>query len=252
MKNITLIILLISFTVFSCSDDDPVDQPLPQNEVSTLNLEFNFKVGSEDLLINDREYVLNNEDTVIIDQFKFILSNLRLDGGDSWKDDEGYYLVKASDGSSSFQLSLEIKPGNYDKLSFYIGMDSAMNFKPESFPILFQQEGMYWDWNSGYKFLLLEGRYFSSELTTPNNSIGFLTHIGDMINLRIPEIEIEGGFEIKDQETKTLRFNVNIEEMYNNPNLIRLNEVNNRNVMGGSKASLISKNYESGMINLID
>lgn len=251
MKNLFLI-LLISFAVFSCKDDEQVDKPLPQEELSALNLEFNFKIGNENLLLNDLEYLFNNEDTVIIDQFKFILSNLSLDGSDSWKDEEGYYLVKANDGTSSFQLSLSVKPGNYDKLSFFIGMDSAMNYKPESFPILFQQEGMYWDWNTGYKFLLLEGRYFSSDLSTPNNSIGFLTHIGDMNNLRVPEFEIEGGLEMKSQETKTLRFNVNIEEMYNNPNLIRLNEVNNRNVMGGPIANLVSKNYGSGMITLID
>ncbi len=249
MKNLIALIILSSFLIISCdNDDDPVVVP---EATSDLVLNFEFKVNDEVLELGTGRYVLANEDTVSFDQFKFILSNLTLaqaDGG-NWIDEEGYYLVKASNSATNFQLTIENVPvGNYSSLQFHIGMDSAMNFKPESFPILFQQEGMYWDWNTGYKFLLLEGRYYSSSLSTPNNSTGLVAHIGDMINLEIPNFNFSEPLNIQAENAGSVNFNIDLEKIYTEPNLLSLKESNYRNVMGGPNASLISENYGSEMI----
>lgn len=249
MKHLFALIILSSFIIISCdNDDDPVVVP---EATANLVLNFEFKLGTEALELGTGRYVLGNEDTVSIDQFKFILSNLTLkkSEGGAWIDEEGYYLVKASNGASNFQLTIEEVPiGNYSSLEFHIGMDSAMNFKPESFPILFQQEGMYWDWNTGYKFLLLEGRYFSFSLTTPNNSTGLVAHIGDMINLEIPQFSFSDTLILQSENAGRVNFNVDLAKIYTEPNVLSLKESNNRNIMGGPNASLISENYGNEMI----
>ncbi|QNL22288.1 hypothetical protein HZR84_10160 [Hyphobacterium sp. CCMP332] len=249
MKHLIALIILSSIIIISCdNDDDPVVVP---ETTTDLVLNFEFKVGTEALELGTGRYVLGNEDTVSIDQFKFILSNLTLrqsDGG-KWIDEEGYYLVKASNGVTNFQLTIEDVPvGNYSSMEFHIGMDSAMNFKPESFPILFQQEGMYWDWNTGYKFLLLEGRYFSDSLSTPNNSTGLTAHIGDMINLEIPQFSFSDTLILESENAGRVNFNVDLGKIYTEPNVLSLKEANNRNIMGGPNALLIVENYGNGMI----
>ena len=254
MKYLVLILIALPLFMFSCNNDDDSTNPEPE-KTSDLVLNFEFKVGSQPLELGTGEYIFANEDTVGIDKFKFILSNLTLNKVDQsqWKNEDGYYLVKASNGSSNYQLTLENVPiGDYSSMEFHIGMDSAMNFKPESFPILFQQEGMYWDWNTGYKFLVMEGRYISTSLSTPNNTIGFITHIGDMINLNILSFQFSQDLTITTGETRGLNFEIDLGKMYTNPNRLSFKEVNNRNIMGGPNAGLVSENYAEGMIDLIN
>lgn len=251
MKNLILLILIGALFSSGCSNDDDSSDPIPE-ESSEMTLNFEFKVGETDLNLSSDEYILGGKDTVIIDQFKFILSNLSLtkEDGTTWTDTEGYYLVKASAGSTSHQLIIENVPaGKYNSLEFYIGMDSAMNFKPESFPILFQSEGMYWAWNSGYKFLVMEGRFFSDTLIAPN--VGFIAHIGNMFNLKIPRFNFSESLDISSVAAPIINFNVDLAEVYDNPNRVDISNPANRSLKGGSVANSIADNYGEGMIELL-
>lgn len=242
-----VITIALAAMILACSNDDETNPQPPTN--NTVNLKFNFLVGDEELVLDDRKYILNSEDTISINQFKFFVSNVTFHSpaGETWLDEGGYYLVKANEGSHIFDLAIEGAP--FDQISrveFYLGLDSAMNFKPLDFPILFQSEGMYWDWNTGYKFMMFEGFYHSTLLGLPGNATGFVVHIGDMINLNTYDFSLEG--EINVSGSSTLNFDVDLAEVFTDPNVMRLNDVNNRNIMGGPRAALISENYAEGMI----
>jgi hypothetical protein len=229
--------LLIAFIGTSCSKDDDT---VVVEEKGTIDINFNFYVNGEPLEIGTKTYAIDSGDTIGIDDFKFILSNLVLNGDSKWTEEDSYRLIKGnSTGNFTFEVK-DVSKANYSRIEFLIGVDSSMNFKPENFPILFQTEGMYWEWNTGYKFLLLEGTYNSA---TP----GIIWHMGGMNILKKLTFDLNRTINLNGEQ---IEFDIELAEIFSGPNKIDLTIPNNRNVVGGGISSEIAENYSNGMIKL--
>ena len=97
---------------------------------------------------------------------------------------------------------------------------------------------MAWNWTSGYKFLLFEGLY-SPE--SSDNVIPIIFHIGFSENQKELEFDITSKDEIQ--------FNIEITELFKNPNHIDFNKLP-KVLFNKEHSALIASNYFNSFIKL--
>jgi hypothetical protein len=145
---------------------------MPQN----LTLRFHPYVGDTPLVLHDRSYENpGGEGTFSIRDFQLFISNIVIDySSNSLKEQESYHLVRF-DGNTSFDQIVipEIEIQNLKKVSFGIGVDPKANGTIIISGDLDPNSRMAWNWQMGYKFLLLEGM-----LTVQNEQLPLVYHIG--------------------------------------------------------------------------
>ncbi|AXG69310.1 AZL_007920_fam/MXAN_0976 family protein [Kordia sp. SMS9] len=160
----------------SCNDDS--------NAIETSAVEITFDnriAANQDLTLGTTVYVNQNNESVVTNELKYIISNLALtqDNGAvfEYPKDDSYFVIN-EENASSLTLSLTgIPVGNYTQISFGIGVDQSkypldggvLNFIPTA-----EEAGMLWTWAAGYKFIKFEGTY------TPQGGTEapFVIHVG--------------------------------------------------------------------------
>jgi len=135
-----------------------------------VSLRFEAFVDGEPLVRN--QFVYPNpggEGHFRVRDFQFFVSNVRLiSEGDSYAEAESYHLVRFDDDSGAFTiLLLGVPARTYERIEFGIGVDAAANESIVSTGDLDPNGRMAWNWESGYKFLLFEGRLQVDDVQTP-------------------------------------------------------------------------------------
>ncbi len=130
------------------------------------------KFMGENLQLNN-PYILKN-DTLVITNFKFYISNLRYLKNDSlvYTSNKPAHLIDLA-SEQSLQIS-ETNFLNFDNIKFSIGIDSLTNISGVFDGDLDPVNGMYWTWQSGFINFKVEG--IASNCPARNNK--FYWHIG--------------------------------------------------------------------------
>ena len=140
-----------------------------------LQLQFHHFVGSEPLL-PDNSYRNHFDEEFTVTKFRYYVSNIVVGNSVSGKKHKvvnGYFLINEAEPESK-TISLTIPPGNYDTISFMLGVDSARNMSGAQTGALDPLHDMFWTWNTGYVMAKLEGSSPLSKL--PHHLIEY--HIG--------------------------------------------------------------------------
>ena len=176
MKYLLLYLILFVFLT-ACDDSDS-----PSMGAGKIVIEFDNRIGEEDLQLNT-EYINASGEKFAVSRLNYFISNIRLIKEDGTEfavpQDSSYFLIK-EDVPESQQITLNnIPAGDYNKISFLIGVDSIRSkmditlrtgvLDPAS------EDGMYWTWNSGYIFFLMEGTSPSAPAESDHK---FYYHIG--------------------------------------------------------------------------
>ncbi|MBA6391804.1 hypothetical protein H4J38_13605 [Colwellia sp. BRX10-3] len=166
---------------------------LPQD----LTIRFHPYVGDKPLVLNSQSYKNPGGDGEFsIRDFQLFISNIALEfSKKTINEAESYHLVRF-DGDSTFDQFVipNIKIQNLRKLSFGIGIDPKANGAILFSGDLDPNSRMAWNWQVGYKFLLLEGT-----LTLRESQLPLVYHIGfdesyTKLNFDIaPEINAKNG-----------------------------------------------------------
>lgn len=153
-------------------------------------LEKWYKFENEKESENGREY--REEDSVIFESLRFYLSGFELtrNGKSVWKESESYHLIDLENPASCEILLNIAKNTNFDRIRFYLGIDSLTNSGGVKGGDLDPVKGMYWTWQTGYIHFKLEGK--SNLCPTRNNQ--FSLHIG--------------GYSFSQNTLQTLEFSV--------------------------------------------
>jgi len=241
--------LLFALVISGCNSDEDEPEPTPP---PMLSLVFSHQYNNEAFELN-KIYLTSNQDSILISEHKYMVSNIVLRNTIENKEvllQNTYYLVKVPIDSNVYELEIDgaeihIPTGTWNQMDFLIGLDSAMNFAPEGAPKLFSDEGMFWDWSTGYKFYVSEGKYFSKDLAFPN--VGTIVHIGDMVNLVKVSFDLgpEGNLILISGKNSRVDIKVNVDELYFNPNLIDLSISNYQQAIGGPQAIDYRENYSN-------
>lgn len=159
-KRFFLLALLASFAFSACDKDDD-DQP--SIEEGTLGMMFEYQVAGQPF---DTAQVYDINGTKV----KFSIANFYV-GGIELMPEEGdmialadkYLLVTPEAG---MQELATLRTGHYHQVNFFVGVDPQANSQSEADftsrdaddPLSVQFPAMHWNWNSGYRFLRIDGK----------------------------------------------------------------------------------------------
>jgi hypothetical protein len=217
--------------IFSCSEEKETPKPVVE-EQGTVEFEFVplFKgvpytkgteitlEGGDKLTINELKFFIDNIRFVTLDTKEYGVSGIE---GDSSQ--VGLYLVDILETNSSATFSntfkFKTKVGEYADIRMDMKVPSKYNLAEISknpFPVN-QSRGMYWSWNSGFKFFVLNGTSPSVPGGRVHLSLGvdkFCIYNFKSIlaaqNPNVPKILVE-----KDKVTK-VKFTFEIDFMFTN------------------------------------
>jgi hypothetical protein len=214
-------------------------------QTGTLWVNVHPAFGKEDLILSDKMYVTANGDSIHVDVFKFYLSSLCLNGSKTFCEKESYHLIDAEDPKTLSILIKNIPNGDYENLSFALGVDSLKNTQGVLTGDLDPIKGMYWAWNTGYIAAKLEGT--SKVCKTLHNAFEF--HIGGYLppfsSFRTGTLPVT----IKvNSNTAVLDIFADVAEWFVGPQIIDLSKTNSI-VIPDKRSAMMADNY-SDMIKL--
>ncbi len=141
----------------------------------TIKITFINMFNQLPIALNTVKYTNCWNETFTISKLKYYISNVSLQTTDKKNNIEknSYHLINEED-SETRSYSFLINPGNYETISFLIGVDSIKNVSGAQTDALDPLNGMFWTWNTGYIMFKMEG--ISEQSTSINKKIEY--HIG--------------------------------------------------------------------------
>ncbi|RCR70219.1 MbnP family protein [Larkinella punicea] len=173
--------LFLFLTVLVACHNDPLEP-----EYGTVQLRFDNVVGAQELKLDSTTYINGSGEPFTVSRFTYFISNIKLKKADGSEyvvpQDSSYFLTSQSNPASRTVLLRNVPVGDYTSINFVVGVDSLRNTmdigkRTGALDPGGAAAGMYWDWNSGYIFLKLEG----TSAKAPVDATGkrnFVYHIG--------------------------------------------------------------------------
>lgn len=252
---IKLLLLVILGGILQSCEKDTIDMNNPPVTTTPttgkLTLKFDNVVGNNDLKYNTEYTNPSTGETFEVFTCQYYISNIKLKTDDGKEvavpQDSSYFFVsEASEASQSITLS-NIPVGNYTSLGFTIGVDSSRSAKGLSVAtkglLAGVSQGMYWSWNSGYIFFMLEG---TSPLLKGNPSGNdFMYHVGgydanSINNIKTKTIQFEGA-QVSASKTPEIMLKMDLLKVFNGNTTIKLTQ--NTVVMFEAFSKKIADNY---------
>jgi hypothetical protein len=248
----SLLSVAVSFT--SCSESAK-ETVKPQEPQTSLVIQFDNVVGNEDLQLG-KTYRNGVGEDFKIDLFQYFISNVVLTTKEgkvfTVPQDSSYFLIKENRPVTQKVKINKIPAGDYTEIKFMIGIDSLRNTSDASkrggvldVGTSHEDEEMYWDWNSGYIFVKMEGT--SPQINTPNRR--FLYHIGGfggyrsrtINNIRTKTITLPALATVAVGKTPTIHMKVDALKMFVGKTNVSL--AANPSVMFSTFSVQVAENY---------
>lgn len=244
-----MIVALATVGVMACrKKDDPVTanntgtNNTPQDTSTRLKISFDNVVNGAPVQLTTGKYVNANGDSFSVTMYKYYISNISLYTADNaeYKEPESYHLVNEElKDSKSFTIK-DLPAGNYAKIKFLVGVDSARNVSGAQTGALDPLNSMFWDWNTGYIMAKIEG---TSAHAAGNN---FAFHIGGFTGfyntLRWVTLTLPANAVVAKGKQPGIHIRSEITEWFQTPNLIDFSKMSFV-AATGTKAVNIADNY---------
>ncbi|WP_075349484.1 MbnP family protein [Algoriphagus marinus] len=235
--NYTVLALVIGFS--SCNNDDEIP------EMMTTAIQFENTLNGKDLVLNSSTFTLPSGEAFTPKKFKYYISNVALINsktGIEYLEPDSYHLIN-SETNIGIDLGM-IPSSNYDQIRFSIGVDAEANAKTDQTGDLDPNSDMAWSWNSGYKFVLLEGEFVHAQT---KERTGLVLHIGRNQNYKTITQPISG---IQAGKPAIITLTTKVDELFLNPNALKVSELPSTTIMGGELADRIGENYAEGFVSI--
>lgn len=259
MHRLFLFVLLLA--VAAACQSNSIDQ-----QVGTIDVGFTNQVNGSALTLNAATYTNKSGETFTVSKFDYFISNIRLLRADGSAyvvpQDNSYFLLRAADPTSqSFTLN-NIPAGDYAQIEYMIGVDSLRNtanisqrtgvLDPgSSHTSGTPPGGMYWDWNTGYIHLKLEGTSPQAPLDA-TGARNFRYHIGlfggfqsptlnNLRTVRVPLSNAPNYLSVGPKLRTTLRVIADAGKLFDGPTPIRIAQY--PDVMVAPISATVASNY---------
>jgi len=234
--NILIIAALVAAMSFSA----------PNN--STITIRFENYIGDKLLKFDSVFYKNKLGQSYNVSMFKYYVGNFHLTNSNGQEVvSNGYFLINQEDENSMLVTINKISPGEYNALSFTLGIDSVDNCSGAQTGALDPVNGMFWAWNSGYIFLKMEGISPLSKST--GKRLEF--HIGGYKepNNCIKIIKLELKHPIQPEENNIVVIKADLGCLFSGSNPVDFSKLSSVTDFHNAKA--IANNYSS-MFSVID
>ncbi len=244
------LLIFLSLAIIACDDDDSLTEGRGQ-----ITIEFDNRVGNDDLqLLTD--YVNASGESFQISKLNYYISNITLTTTDGnvfiVPQDSSYFLIMEEHHETHHVKLRNIPSGNYNKISFTIGVDSLrstmdVSKRPGVLDPAQGHDGMYWTWNSGYIFFKMEG---TSPAAPSDQDNKFYYHIGGyggyetpgINNIRMATLDMGSAVaQVRPEKNPQVHLHVDVLEFFSNPIPISIAE--HPLVMFSEFSTTISANY---------
>ncbi|MBI3236063.1 MAG: hypothetical protein HYZ42_18845 [Bacteroidetes bacterium] len=202
----------------------------------TLNFNIEHVFGSSPLeLTNNLKYKNAAGNSLKVSSLRYYLSNFVLVNNKGEEIKLNNYELIDIEKSSSLSFKYDnILNGSYQKIRFYIGVDSLANSTGDHTGALDPANGMDWGWNFGYRFFLLEGNY---KATDTSAEAGYSYHVGT--NPSLMKVELPMVFDLSDN-AKSITFKFDMEKMFSQPNQWNIYSNDYNHSSNGSEVAAIA------------
>lgn len=249
----SLVLFAIGLAVFSCNtiDNDTSFDPIPTGR---MRIVFDNVAGTSDLKLTDDTYRNSVGEAFTVTKLNYFVSNIRLrkDDGSEYvvPQDSSYFLIQEEKPASQTITLANVPAGNYTGLTFLLGVDSLRSMaditKRTGVLDPGLNDGMYWEWNSGYIFLKLEG---TSVVAPAAQNNAFFYHIGGfgrgsvkINNLRTVTLPFKTDrATVQPGTTPSVRLTANVLSLFNGPT--KLSIAQHSSVMFDPYSTNIADNY---------
>lgn len=224
---------------------------MQKERLGAVELVFKPMVGNNPLYL-DSIYHSPAKEEYFLKSLKFFISNIAFSQGTQEENkavlegnSHGVSLLLLDENNKEMVLKLKARQGDFSGLHFDIGVPRFLNHADPSLakpPLDLNDKGMFWDWNSGYIFLLATGGGPDVRKNSFHLAIGADTRtmpfsFGNLFNLEpLVKIKEKGGTRI------TLKIDFN--KLFTNPDntLYSLKNAESAVVHGGFNADLLRLN----------
>jgi hypothetical protein len=195
MKNLIFnSILLAGFLLVSCTKEETKQTNNNIATVANLSIAFNNTVSGMAINNDNTNYTNAIGNKYTIDILKYYVTNIVLE-----KDNGALFYAKnynLIDLNETLQNTISLKnvpTGEYTKLRFILGVDSARNTSGLQDGYLDPSYGMIWTWNTGYIFFKHEGNFTNSA----NQVKPLRFHLGTevargFVEVTLPKVNVNG------------------------------------------------------------
>ncbi|MEN2280510.1 MbnP family protein [Algoriphagus sp. SE2] len=239
MKNLIYTALFSSLLLFSSCNEDEVPATM------AVDISLDHIISGQPLELNGKSFTLPSGESFTPKKFKYYISNVKLTNsktGEIYVESDSYHLI-SEDGNKSIDLGM-IPTSNYDQITFSIGVDEIANGKTDQTGDLDPNSDMAWNWNTGYKFLILEGEFTNAKTEERQ---GLVMHIGTNANYKTITQSVNG---LKAGKATTISLVTNLDELFVDPNSLLLSELESTTIMFGEMADKVAENYSEGFITI--
>jgi len=231
--------IVLLLTIQGCGDETDSD-------TAELKFDFEFQINDEDLAFG-QVYDLNGS-KVSFKVANYYIGGLKMTQTDDAVIDLSSDYLLAGPGNL-FTVGDRIPATNIVKFDFFIGVDETTNnqtetdftSRPSSDPLGMKDPSMHWNWNSGYKFVRIDGEVDTDGDDLPDTPISY--HIGS--NPLLKNISISTNRAIDDDSTISFVFDMN--EFFES---VDFKTVENQDTHTGNNlalAQLLVSNLESAL-----
>jgi hypothetical protein len=245
-------LLLVCGITTSCKQKS--DSPFPNESTlattGMLNV-FIIPKGEQGQAVRlGTPFIRANGDTIALNRLDFYLSNLRFQDSLSkmvWAENDSYHLLQTTNKDDTLRFEVKnMKPGVYTTLTMGFGVDNAHNKSLDQRGDLSPSNGMAWDWITGYRYLVMEGRFGTATTRGP-----LIWHIGSDPNFLLQKHKIAPVLSLKAGETSTLVLEMNLSKMASEPNT--LSPLSNFNIImfDPDTTALLTKNINQSTFRVI-
>ena len=208
MKYYTLLAISLGFLLWSgCDEDDPID-------TAQLKFDFEFTVGN-DPLIFQAPFEINGT-TVSFDIAQYYIGGITLKHEDGQTEElKDLYLLAKQGESITYTEDLTV--GSISEINFFVGVDPVTNLQSETDfteriaedPLALKDPSMHWNWNTGYKFLRVDGDADTDGDGEVDTGVAY--HLGSAPFLK--DFTVEKSMDL-DAGSNTLSFRLDLAKLF--------------------------------------
>jgi len=212
---------------------------------ASVHMRFIAVVGDEELMFNELLYANpGGSGEFSVRDFLMYVSNIQLVGaGGTYSAPDSYHLARFDNESKSYEILLDQVPrDSYSRVILSIGVDQKANESIVPVGDLDPNGRMAWNWEVGYKFILLEG-----SLVVDGERRPLVYHVGFSENQKTLHFDLSDPQLVWSQEG--LQFEVDLMSLFEGKQTIDMRELSTVK-FDSTDAGVLASNYAS-MISLV-
>lgn len=217
----------------------------PEPGAPFISLKLFHTFNGEKFRLN-QPYRTENGDTIVPNKLAYYLSNFKIFNAGGTVNERMYRLIRFQTNTDTVVYSCEIpssQANGQNQIEWGIGVDNAANNSLDNFGDLSPTNNdMYWSWNTGYKFVLLEGKVRRNGVEK-----NLVYHIGLNQGYKLFRATLPYG--LQGDRKYNLVFEVKLDELFKNPNTIDALAENDIQ-FDPVQLKKIADNYGNGFLNL--